>query len=272
MLYANQKPRVSIIMGAYNVSAIPVFEAAIESVLHQTMEEFELIICDDGSTDQTWETLNKFAKRDARIKLLQNMENKGLAATLNHCLKYVRGDLIARQDADDFSRLDRLQKQAEFLELHPEVGFVGSNVKLWDEKGVWGERIFPTYPQPEDFLYTMPFVHGALMFRKDALMVVNGYRVAKETRRAEDYDMLMRMYSQGIRGANLSEFLYEFCENHATQKRRKYCYRIDEAVVRWKGFWGLGLMPKGIAYVVKPLIAGMLPASVLREIKKYRNY
>ena len=118
----------------------------------------------------------------------------------------------------------------------------------------------------------MPFVHGALMFRRECINAVQGYRIAKETRRAEDYDMLMRMYAVGLKGANIQQILYRFCENEATQQRRKYCYRIDEVVVRWKGFRKLKLLPRGIIYVIKPLIVGMIPIICLKILKKYREY
>ena len=81
--------------------------------------------------------------------------------------------------------------------MNPEIAFVGSNVVLWDQYGDWGRRVFPEYPGPKDFLFSMPYVHGALMFRRNTLDIAGGYRVAKETRRAEDYDLLMRIYANG---------------------------------------------------------------------------
>lgn len=265
-------PRLSVIMGAYNIASISVFRRAADSVLEQTMGDFEFIICDDGSVDETWRLLKDLADRDKRVRLIQNPENRGLAASLNHCLEHAGGELIARQDADDISAPERFQKQINFLDAHPEIGFAGSNATLWDETGDWGERLFPEYPQAKDFRFTMPFVHGALMFRRSALDAVEGYRVAKETRRAEDYDMLMRMYAAGLRGANLQERLYAFLEDRAAQKRRKYRYRLDEAVVRWRGFRSLGLMPGALPYVVKPLAVGLIPGSILRGLKKQRQY
>lgn len=272
MCYAEQTPLLSVIMGAHNIVSLTVFQKAVGSVLEQTMGDLEFIICDDGSTDETWKTLEELARWDKRVRLIQNPENLGLAASLNHCLEYARGALIARQDADDISRPERFQKQIDFLDTHPEISFVGANVTLWDETGDWGERMFPEYPQAKDFRFTMPFVHGALMFRRSALDAVEGYRMAKETRRAEDYDMLMRMYAAGLRGANLQERLYAFLEDRAAQKRRKYRYRLDEALVRWKGFCSLGLMPAALPYVVKPLVVGLIPAGILRWFKQKRPF
>ena len=263
---------MSVIMGVYNVEQLSVFHQAVESVLNQTMRDFEFIICDDGSSDQTWNLLLALAQEDDRIKLIHSVQNKGLASALNRCIAQARGKWIARQDADDISAPERFRLQLQFLETHPEIGFAGSAVYLWDERGVWRKRIFPEYPQPTDFQFTMPFVHGALMFHRKALEKVNGYRVARETRRAEDYDMLMRMYAAGIRGANLPDFLYAFLENQAAQRRRRYRYRLDEAVVRWRGFSALGLMPRALPYVVKPLIVGLIPADFLLRLKQSRSF
>lgn len=263
---------MSVIMGVYNVEQLSVFHQAVESVLNQTMRDFEFIICDDGSSDQTWNLLLALAQEDDRIKLIHSVQNEGLASALNRCIAQARGKWIARQDADDISAPERFRLQLQFLKTHPEIGFAGSAVYLWDERGVWRKRIFPEYPQPTDFQFTMPFVHGALMFHRKALEKVNGYRVARETRRAEDYDMLMRMYAAGIRGANLPDFLYAFLENQAAQRRRRYRYRLDEAVVRWRGFSALGLMPRALPYVVKPLIVGLIPADFLLRLKQSRSF
>lgn len=268
----NKYPLVSVIMGAYNIEKIPMFDRVMQSVLKQSMNNFEFIICDDGSIDKTWECLKKYAAYDSRIRLLRNKKNIGLAATLNYCIENCKGRFIARQDADDFSTLDRFERQIEYLDKHKDISFVGSNVTLWDEHGEWGRRTFPELPCKEDFLFTMPFVHGALMFRRGCINAVHGYRIAKETRRAEDYDMLMRMYAVGLSGANIQKILYRFCENEAAQQRRKYCYRVDEAVVRWKRFRDLNLLPRGIIYVIKPLIVGFIPSKVLKYLKKLRQF
>lgn len=259
---------VSIIMGAYNIGRLPVFDRVMQSVLSQEMSDFEFIICDDGSTDDTWEKLLLWHSRDNRIRLIRNEQNMGLAATLNHCIEKSVATLIARQDADDISLQDRLIKQVAFLNQNPDIDFVGTQTVLYNEQGAWGYRQFPLYPQKEDFLFTVPFIHGSLVFRRQALILANNYCVSKQTRRTEDYDLLMRMYSLGLRGANLKEALYWFLENQEAQKRRKYCYRIDEAKVRLNGFSALGLMPRALPFVFKPLIVGLIPPKVLDLLKK----
>ncbi len=272
MCCIDSPPKISVVMGAYNIAGLSIFPEAIQSILSQSLVELELLICDDGSSDRTWDILTLLAGQDRRVRLLRSERNRGLAAALNRCIAAAGGRYIARQDADDLSDRFRLEKQCRFLDSHPEIQFVGSDTELFDRDGIWRVRRFPAFPRPEDFLFTMPFVHGALMFRREALLDMGGYRVARETRRTEDYDLLMRLYAGGLRGANIGEPLYRFQEGRDTEQRRKYRYRVDEAAVRWKGFAAMGLMPRGIPYALKPLAVGLLPAGILRRMKKLRPY
>ena len=259
-------PRVSVICGAYNVCNHYLFEKSIKSILMQTFEDFEFIICDDGSTDKTYEALTSLEKSDGRIRLIKNEKNIGLAASLNRCIEISRGEYIARHDCDDLSMPDRLQKQVSFLEERRDISLVGSFAYLFNEDGVWGKAVFPTDIKKRDFLFSSPHLHGSVIFRKDALIRAGGYRVAKETRRCEDYDLFMRMHTFA-KSANLDEYLYYFCEDKNTYKRRKYRYRIDEARVRLRGFRLLGLMPGAFIYVIKPLVVGLIPRRILNLLR-----
>ena len=265
------EPIVSVIMGVYNIGSLTVFRQSVESILTQTFRKFELILCADGSTADTWRRLESLASQDNRIKLLQNCRNEGLAAALNYCVDIAQGRFIARHDADDFSLSDRFSRQVDFLEEHPKFGFVGSSTDVFDSSGVWRRRRFPAHPEPEDFLFTLPFIHGSLMFRKE-ILEANPYKVTKATRRAEDYELLMRLYARGIQGANLQEPLYLFQEDRSRQRHQKFVHRINEMKVKWTGFQALGLMPKALPYIVKPLLVGLIPADVLRKLKQKRSF
>lgn len=259
-------PRISVITGAYNIAHCFSFEKSMKSILRQTFSDFEFLICDDGSSDGTWDLLKSFAEKDNRIKLLRNDKNLGLAASLNRCLKASKGRYIARHDCDDYSDPRRFEKQLAFFEAHGDISVLGSGVSLFDENGVWGKEDFPRFVKNEDFLFTSPYKHGSVMFRREVLLKAGGYRVAKETYRTEDYDLFMRLQTF-CKGANLRERLYYFCEDKNAQKRRKYRYRIDEARIRYKGFKSLRLLPKGLPYVVKPLIVGLIPRKLLNSMK-----
>ena len=259
-------PKLSVISGAYNIGGCYSFSRSIESVLSQSFDDFEFIICDDGSQDNTWELLSEYAKRDGRIKLIQNEKNLGLAASLNRCIELAKGELIARHDLDDYNDPDRFKKQIDYLDANPDISVLGCCAALFDEGGVWGFENFPERVVKKDYLFTSPYKHGSVIIRRDALTGAGGYRVAKETYRTEDYDLFMTLAAFTL-GANLQEYLYFFCEDKGARRRRKYRYRIDEARVRYRGFKRLGLLPKGILYVIKPLIVGLIPPFILERLK-----
>ena len=254
---------VSIIMGVYNIKNKDQFRQAVESIQNQSYTLWELIVCNDGSTNDTGKQLQQFAEKDFRIRVVGYDTNKGLAHALNTCIQSAKGRYIARMDADDISLPERIQRQVEFLEQHRDIHFVGTAAELIDDNGVWGERIMPEKPERKTFLFRSPFIHPTVMFRREILHAAEGYRVAKETRRAEDYDLFMRLYALGYQGYNLSERLYQFREDGEALGRKKYRYRIDEMRVRWQGFKKLGLLPGGFLYVIKPLIVGLIPYKVL---------
>jgi len=260
-------PKLSVISGAYNIANLYSLEKSMNSVLSQSFTDFEFIICEDGSSDKSFEVLCAYAEKDSRIRILKNEKNSGLAFSLNRCIEVANGEYIARHDLDDYNDLTRFEKQIAFLDSHPDISVLGTAAYLFDETGVWGSETFPESIQSRDFLFNSPYKHGSVVFRKKALLEAGCYRVAKETRRAEDYDLFMTI-QKFAGGANLKERLYYFCEDKNTLKRRKYRYRIDEVKVRWRGFKKLGLLPSGIFYVIKPLIVGLIPARMLRWLQK----
>lgn len=260
-------PRVSVICAAFNMEKVFSFRDSISSILTQTFYDFELIACDDGSTDRTFDILTEYARADGRIKLLKNSANLGLAASLNRCIEYSSGEYIARHDFDDLSHPQRLCRQVEYLDKNPSVDILGTGVFLFDKNGVYSKRSFPKEVRGEDFLFSSPFMHGSVMMRRNALLAVGGYRVSRLTRRTEDYELFMRL-CRISRGENLRERLYFYLEDEDTKKRRRYRYRIDEAIIRARGFYSLGLLPRGILYVVKPLIVGLIPGGILNLLKR----
>lgn len=263
-------PKISVIMGIYNSNKRDMVLLSINSILKQSFEDFEFIICDDGSTDGTFQLISKLSESDSRIRIIRNEKNMGLAYSLNHCLKESKGEYIARMDADDYSRPDRLKRQVEFLEQHSEYVMVGSWADLFDDSGIWGQKKVPEKPGKEDFLFTSPFIHACIMIRNNAIKELNGYCVSKETLRAEDYDLWMRIYARGYRGYNFQNSLFCVREDNDTFRRRSYKFRFDEAKIRYKGFKSLGLLPKGIPYVIKPLIVGLIPQKILVKLRNHR--
>lgn len=256
---------VSVIMAAYN--AEETIEAAIRSILLQTHDNFELIICDDASTDNTWCLMRSLADEDSRIRLIRQEKNRGSAVARNRCLLQAQGEYIAIMDADDLCSENRLAVQVSFLEKHREVAFVGLLGEVFHNIPGDCSKCYPYVAKPaaKDFLMTLPFVHASLMFRSTA--IGRGYPEERQALRSEDYAFLMERYAAGLRGENIADAVYYIREDADTFKRRKYRYRLTEAGVKWKGFLALGLMPKGILFAIKPLIVGLVPPKILERLK-----
>jgi len=254
-------------MGTYNDHKKQAAQA-IDSVLNQTFQDFEFLICDDGSKAAFYQWLRKYCRKDPRIMLLRNQGNRGLAAALNRCLRHAAGTYIARMDADDIAMPKRLEKQAAFLRQHRQYALVGSNAELIGPHGVWGKCRMEEVPQKKSFLSTSPFIHPTVIIRREVLEELNGYCESPKILRAEDYDLFMRLYAKGYRGYNLQEILYAYREDMHAYAKRKYRYRINECRVRYHGFRQLGQLKGNLHYVCKPLAAGMVPAGLTAILRK----
>lgn len=262
--------KISVIMGIYNTPKRSILEKSLKSILNQTYKNFELIICDDGSSNECIAWARDICNGDDRVRFISNEENKGLAYTLNHCLKEARGEYIARMDDDDESHLDRFEKQVAYLDKNKEIGLVGSNMNLFDdERGIWGCRKYKENVKKEDFLYRVAVAHPTIMARKEAYKKVNGYRDLPRTLRVEDYDCFMRMFARGIKMYNFQEILFNYREDSYGAKKKKYRYRFNEMWVRYYGFKELGLLnAKNVIYIIKPLIAGIIPQKLIKFRQK----
>ncbi|PKM60514.1 MAG: beta(1,3)galactosyltransferase EpsH [Firmicutes bacterium HGW-Firmicutes-4] len=266
-------PRLSVIMGVYNSKSIELLKKSIHSIIDQTFVDWEFIICNDGSTDNTLSILEEIEMMDSRIKVVTYEENRGLSSALNYALSFTTGEYIARQDDDDISYPERFQVELKFLSEHPEIGFVGCLADIYDDDGIWGTYYLEERPTAKSFLWSNPFIHPSVMIRKEVFEKAGGYRIAWETRRAEDYDLFMRFYATGYKGWNIQKKLYKYRVANGNQKHRKIKDRIQEAVVRAQGYKKLGLGIKSVPYVVKPIIITLIPRSVFKRIKnvQYKN-
>jgi len=178
---------------------------AIESILNQTLVDFELIIIDDASTDSTPRLLAEF--KDDRLRLFTNDCNLGIAGATNKGLAVARGQYVALQDHDDVSLPHRLQTQVDYLAAHPKIALVGSAATKIDERGaVLGTVLEPggALDLKWELLFGCRFRHMTLMARRSAILEIGGYRQNASFRFATDYDMLSRAAMRyGV--ANLTE-------------------------------------------------------------------
>jgi glycosyltransferase EpsE len=263
----NKAPMISVIMGVYNCENT--VSDAINSVLNQTYQNFEFIICDDGSTDTTLGIAEKYAHDYSdKIILIRNDRNRGLNYTLNHCLKYAKGKYIARMDGDDKSLPVRFEKEVEFLENHSEISILGASLKAFDDKGIWGTHTFKEYPVAKDFLHGSPFSHSVCMVRREAYMAVDGYSEGKFLMRVEDYHLWTKMYSKGYKGANLQEELYLYRDDRDGYQKRKFRYRLNEAYVSLIAVKMLHLPIWSCLYAIRPIVVGLLPSHIYEFLHK----
>ena len=264
-----RNPIISVVMPVHNCRSIHELKLAMESVLQQSFEKFEFIICDDASDNETKQTLENYQKKDSRIILLHNSMNIGVAASLNRCIRVSSGKYIARMDGDDISSPERFQTQYDFLEQNKEYAFVGCNAKLIDEHGIWGTRLMPEVPSEKDFFLYSPYIHPSIMGRKDLFTHDGGYCVSKRTWRCEDYEFFMRQFCQGYYGYNIQSYLFSYREDMNTYQKQRYKYSVYEAMVRLKGYRKMGILWKGGSiYWMKPLVVGIIPKRLYALWKK----
>ena len=250
-------PRVSVIMGIYNCAKY--LQEALDSLYAQTFHDFEIILCEDGSKDDTYEVAQKNADEHSNIKLLRNEYNLGLNATLNNCLKFAEGEYIARMDGDDISEPTRFEKEVKFLDEHPEYAIVSTSMSYFDDEGVFkvGEAIGE--PKIEDFIKGTPFCHAPCMVRKEAYDAVGGYSVSDYLLRVEDYHLWMKMYMKGYRGFRINEPLYSMRDDRNAVHRRNWKGRRNEVYIKcliWKNF---NLPLYKFVYCFRPIIISIMP-------------
>ncbi len=243
-------PRVSVVMSVYNGERY--VGESIDSILGQTFRDFEFVIVDDGSVDDTPAVLERY--HDPRIKVYRQ-PNRGQSSALNQGIRNASGWFIARMDADDISLPERLEREVRFLEAHSEIGLVGTwCIKV--DAGTGKERL---QSLPEDdaairrFLRVdNPFIHSSVMVRRSVFDMVGLY---DERFIWQDYDLWVRI-SKHFRMANIGEPLVIRRKHSASltrtaKKSREYWELFS---IQWKAARQMGLRGEGMAAMTKSLI------------------
>lgn len=261
--------KISVLMGIYNCEKT--LKEAVDSLYAQTCTDWELILCDDGSSDGTYAVAEELRNRDPeRITLLKNETNMGLNHTLNKCLSAAKGEFIARMDGDDTCSPERFEKERKALEAEPKLALVSTGMSFFDEEGTWGEIHHPERPVPRDFANGSPFCHAPCMMRKSALTVVNGYSEAPHLLRVEDYHLWIKLYAAGFTGRNLPETLYAMRDDRNARNRRTFATRLNEAYVRALCVQTFGLPKYLYLKALRPILVGLLPEKVYDRLHRGR--
>lgn len=262
------KPRISVIMGIYNCA--PTLVEALDSLLAQTYQGFKVIMCDDGSTDNTMEVAQNYvAKYPGKFILIRNERNLKLAATLNHCLEYADTEYIARMDGDDLCDPKRFEIQLKFLDEHLEYSHVSTSMKLFDEDGFYGcSAARDTMPGAKSFLVGTPYFHASSMIRTEAMQKVGGYTATLAVERIEDYYLWYKFHRAGLQGYNMREPLYWMRNDKNAFARRRFSDRLRSFKVKTEVCKGLGLKI-GLLYALIDLSKGLVPYRLVRYIRKH---
>lgn len=210
-------PKISVIMSVYDGEKY--LDESIQSILNQTFKDFEFIIINDCSTDNSLYIIKQYATKDKRIVLIENEENIGLTKSLNEGLKIAKGKYIARMDADDVALSERFNKQYNYLEKNKNVFLLGTSAMMIDEDGNRSIKI--TAITQEKKIYSRlrkknTIIHSSIMFRNDFELF---YR--ENFKYAQDYDLYLRVLSEGKIIKNILEVLlyYRVCKNSISFSR-----------------------------------------------------
>lgn len=254
---------VTVLMSVYHENRKQLKES-IESILNQTYKEYEFLIINDGENKELIELINKY--NDKRIIIENNITNIGLEKSLNKGIKMAKGKYILRMDADDIAYKNRIEKQLNFIKKHKEYKVVSSRAELFDENGVYGESKRKGKIEKEDLIKGTPFIHPTMIIDKSVLLEIGGY---PEYKRVEDYAMVMNLYAHGYIGYVMQDILLKYRMDKNGYKKKKYRYRIQEARVKLKYFKKMKVKFTSYLFVLKPLIAGIVPKDIL--MRYHRN-
>ena len=263
--------RISVIMGIYNCAQT--LPEALDSLLAQSYKEFKVIMCDDGSSDNTVEIAQSYVERyPDKFLLIKNDHNMGLNFTLNKCLEYADTEYVARMDGDDISLPERFEKEVGFLDAHPDIAIVSTPMIYFDENGDFRvNRGKGHYPSKMDFVHGTPFCHASCMVRSEAYKAVGGYSVDPKLLRVEDYHLWVKMYKKGFRGYVMPDPLYKMRDDRNARARRNWRNHFNEFYVRYLGYKALNIPMYKRVFMFRPLLVGMLPGFIYDYFHRSSN-
>lgn len=263
----SESPRITVIMGIYNCADTLI--EALESLEAQTYKRFKVVLCDDGSKDNTLEVAQKWAETHPNYIVIRNEHNIKLAATLNHCLDYADTEYVARMDGDDLSVPTRFEKEISFLDEYPEYALVSCPMIYFDERGDY--LVGKSLPKPtkEYFANRVPFCHAPVMMRRNILEAIGRYTAEPKVERAEDYYLWYKFYKNGHKGYNLSEPLYKMRNSRDAFGRRHFSDRWRTYKLGIEVKKSLGLKHPYMTGI-KGLMKGLVPSWLVCYIKTRR--
>lgn len=226
-------PKISVLIPCYN--AAKTLEDTLRSIASQTLEDFEVVAVDDGSTDETAEILKRWEAQDARFRCLP-LPHAGIIPAMNAGLQACRADLVARMDADDRMHPERLARQAAYMDAHPQVDLVSSLVSGFPANSLregfriyidWLNTLTTNEEIYREIYVESPLCHPSVTYRKSVVGALGGY---VENGWAEDYDLWLRMAQQGCTFAKLPQNLLEWREHPERLTRTDSRYSLENFI------------------------------------------
>lgn len=232
------RPIITVLISVYNGEKY--LCEAIDSILNQTFKDFEFLIINDVSTDNSKKIILSYD--DKRIRYFENKKNLGLTKSLNNGLKIAKGEYIARQDADDVSAPERLEKQLRFLDSYSDYAVVGSFTKIIDEKSKVIYRLKRPIYFPEikrALMIDNCITHGSVMIRKKCLLEIGFYD--EDMNRSQDYELWLRL-SEQYKLANLPKYLYSWRQHEESIEAKflseqKMFVELAKIKAKKRGVW-----------------------------------
>lgn len=264
-------PKVSVVMSVYNEEKY--LQESIESVLHQTLKDFEFVVINDASTDNSARILEKIAVNDERLRIINNEKRLGLTKSLNIAIINSKGKYIARMDADDVALPERLERQILHLEKNPSIGLIGTSFYEIDEHSrILGEVYMPETDlmiRKKIFKFN-PFFHSSITIPRTVFEKVGLYN--EEFQYAQDYELWFRIL-RSYKGINLNELLMKRRKHKQTLTHKKlqqqyyFSYKACQA--------GLKLLTPSIidrCWLLKHKIISTMPSKLMLGINRLRSH
>lgn len=259
-------PGISVLIGIYNCATTLV--EALDSLYAQTYQDFKIILCEDGSTDDTYAVAKAYAENHDNIVLLRNENNMGLNYTLNRCIEHADTEYCARMDGDDISLPTRFEKEVRFLDDHPEFAVVSTPMIYFDEYGEFKRGKGKGDIFINDFVHGSPICHAPCMARTHVIKEVGGYTVDNRLLRVEDYHLWCKVFSAGYKLYMIDECLYKMRDDRKAYKRRTFRARLNEAYARHVGYRMIGLPVYYQIFILRPILVGLLPQCIYNILHK----
>jgi len=261
-----QAPEIYVIMSVYNGELY--VKEAIESILNQTFSIFEFLIIEDASKDKCLKIIQSYEKKDKRITLFMNEENKGLTKNFNFLLKQSKWEFVARMDCDDISEPEGLQIQLQSIKKK-KIDILGTQAININEKGDYiSDRNVPTTHQEIDKMLPKlnPLIHPTILFKRSSLLKRKGYD--EKYRTSQDYALWFKAVANGLKIENLDLKLLRNRINENYLKRKTLKYHLNDYKIKKEGFKLLQLPFYMYFFLIIPLILSITPQFLYKYLKK----